>query len=117
MARLLLQDQHARLVDQEGDQPGHPQLEGGGESHPGPAAGLLLDGAQGGGAGDVQQAEDHQAQRVEGPEADPLQGGGKGGHPRRAGGRTVHADGNDAVFDVRLFIERTDQHQQGNQYR
>lgn len=39
------EQEHPHLIHQEGDQPGHRQLERGGKAHPGPAARLLADGS------------------------------------------------------------------------
>ena len=66
--RISADEQAADLVDEEGHDPGDEQLEHDGKDRPAPAFGFLLDGRDGRGAGDVEQAEDHQAQRVEGAE-------------------------------------------------
>ena len=82
--------QQADPIDQQGHQPGHRQLEQGHKAGPGPALGLLVDGGDGGGAGDIEQAEHHEAEGVQRPEADALEHGGV---------RKIFIDAVDAVIE------------------
>ena len=75
-----LKKKRADLEYGKGQNPGHGDLEEDGAKRPVPASGFFMDGGDCGGAGHVQETEEHQAVRVQGAEAHTGQEGRKLGH-------------------------------------
>ena len=75
-----LNDEKPDLIDDEGHDPGDEKGEEERKARPAPALRFLVDGRDGRRAGDIEDAEHHQAEGVEGGETDGSERRGKGFH-------------------------------------
>ena len=75
------QQQHTGLIDREGDQPGHRQLEGGGKDGPAPAARFLLDVARAAAQGMYSRQKIIRQRALKGPKPIPSRAAAKAAIP------------------------------------
>lgn len=77
----LKQYKRCNLVHYKSDAPRHQQLENGGKAHPCPTSRFLADRSESRRTGNIEQAEHHQAEGMERPEANTVQCRCKSTHP------------------------------------